>query len=248
MSPATSTEHRDVASTRGARRDASRAADPSGSVLPDVRVLTDADRSDAARVLVRAFDGDPVANRLLPSDGPRRRWADWYAHWQLRGTLPYGTSYGIADEGRLAAVALWLPPAVVPGSIAATAAAARALPAVIPSFVRMTPRLAAMLAFEFPGLPRLQRQRARAIEAASAGPTWHLAFLAVEPQHQGRGLARRLLDHVLDRCDADGTAAWLETTDPVNPPRYERFGFVTVRQVPATERLPGLWVMRREPR
>jgi ribosomal protein S18 acetylase RimI-like enzyme len=79
------------------------------------------------------------------------------------------------------------------------------------------------------------------------GPAWHLAYLAVAPEHQGNGYARLLLDHVLDRCDEDGTAAWLETTDPANPARYERFGFQTVRQVHRGRRLPGLWVMRREP-
>jgi predicted acetyltransferase len=79
------------------------------------------------------------------------------------------------------------------------------------------------------------------------GLTWHLAFLATAPEHRGRGLARQLLERQLDRCDEDAAAAWLETTDPVNPPIYERFGFATVAHVEDAAWLPGLWVMRREP-
>jgi hypothetical protein len=40
---------------------------------------------------------------------------------------------------------------------------------------------------------------------------------------------------------------WLETTDPANPPIYERFGFETVTHLEDAAWLPGLWVMRREP-
>lgn len=82
---------------------------------------------------------------------------------------------------------------------------------------------------------------------ASRGTSWHLAMLATAPEHRGHGLARRLLERQLERCDEDGTAAWLETTEPVNPPIYERFGFRTVTHVEDAAWLPGYWVMRREP-
>ena len=76
---------------------------------------------------------------------------------------------------------------------------------------------------------------------------WYLAALATAPEHRGRGFARMLLDRQLARCDQDGAAAWLETTDPVNPPIYARFGFSTVAHIERAAWLPGFWVMRREP-
>jgi predicted acetyltransferase len=91
------------------------------------------------------------------------------------------------------------------------------------------------------------RERGRSFAGAARGTTWHLMFLATAPEHRGRGLARMLLDRQLRRCDEDDTAAWLETTDPVNPPIYERFGFETVAHIEDAAWLPGLWVMRREP-
>lgn len=87
----------------------------------------------------------------------------------------------------------------------------------------------------------------RFIQQASDGPTWHLAVLATDAAHGGRGLARLLLDHVLQRCDADGLAAWLETTNPVNPPIYEGYGFETVTRIEGGRILPTWWIMRRDP-
>ena len=94
----------------------------------------------------------------------------------------------------------------------------------------------------------LGRARHRAVRVASRGARWHLGFLGTHPDHQGRWLTRALLDHVLRRCDDDVLPAWLETTYPTNPPIYERFGFETVAHVHPAAWLPGLWVMRREPR
>jgi hypothetical protein len=65
--------------------------------------------------------------------------------------------------------------------------------------------------------------------------------------HPDEGLARSLLERQLQRCDQDGAEAWLEATDPVNPPIYERFGFEIIAHIPGPAWLPGYWVMRREP-
>ena len=108
------------------------------------------------------------------------------------------------------------------------------------------PHKASVLLRHSPQAVPLVLARRRAVARASAGLSWHLAFLATAPEYRGCGLARRLLDRQLARCDEDGTAAWLETTDPVNPPIYERFGFTTIDHIAQAAWLPGLWVMRRE--
>lgn len=63
-----------------------------------------------------------------------------------------------------------------------------------------------------------------------------------------RVLARRLLDRQLVRCDEEGFAVWLETTDPANPPIYERFGLEVATHLEDAAWLPGWRAMRREPR
>ncbi len=76
---------------------------------------------------------------------------------------------------------------------------------------------------------------------------WFLQLLGVAPEHQGKGHASRLLRPMLERLDEEGLPAYLETTNPVNVPRYEHFGFEVVRE----GMMPGtpirFWCMLRDP-
>jgi GNAT superfamily N-acetyltransferase len=94
---------------------------------------------------------------------------------------------------------------------------------------------------------RLVRAKRRGTAAATATPSWCLLMLGTDPQHQGRGVGRALLEHMLARADADGTPVWLETSEPGNAALYERFGFEAITHVPAGRVLPPWWVMRRAP-
>jgi hypothetical protein len=51
---------------------------------------------------------------------------------------------------------------------------------------------------------------------------------------------------VLERCDRDGTPAYLNATSPRNRALYERHGFRTVNEL-RTSDCPPLWAMWREP-
>jgi ribosomal protein S18 acetylase RimI-like enzyme len=58
-----------------------------------------------------------------------------------------------------------------------------------------------------------------------AEPHAYLSLLATHPDHRGRGIGQQLLAEHLDRLDADGVPAFLESTNPANDHRYERAGF-----------------------
>jgi GNAT superfamily N-acetyltransferase len=211
------------------------------------RVLQPADLDDAAAMLSRGFAEEPGNVTMFPDPTTRLRIAEPVFRKQLRASLPYGTVYGIDLGGRLVAVAIWHPPHVKPRSSPATIRMAGDLLGEARVLAQGLPHLLSVVARHGRDVTRLLRARGEAVRAASAGPSWHLAFLATDPEHRGRGSARRLLEHVLTRADADGLTAWLETTDPVNPPIYERFGFRNVAHIDEAAWLPGLWVMRREP-
>ena len=66
------------------------------------------------------------------------------------------------------------------------------------------------------------------------------------PELQGHGIGSALLRPVLERCDADGVAAYLEATSSENRRLYERHGFRVVRELPLPAG-PSLWAMWREP-
>lgn len=200
-----------------------------------------------AALLARAFDADPFAREIMPTPEARRRYNEIVAASHVRAALPFGHVFGVHDAAGLLGVAIWHPPSVSPGSLTETATAVLHLLPTTPTALTAMPRLASRLALPPSAVPRLAIRRWAAIRSVTRSPSWHLAYLATDPASQGQGIGRRLLDHMLTRFDLDGSGVWLETTDPVNPPIYERFGFATVARIDTSPRLPTLWVMHRPP-
>ena len=78
-----------------------------------------------------------------------------------------------------------------------------------------------------------------------AQPHSHLGPVAVDLEHQGRGIGRRLLAAYVSTLDETGTVGYLETDKRVNVGFYERFGFTVVAEADVI----GVtnWFMTREP-
>ena len=77
-------------------------------------------------------------------------------------------------------------------------------------------------------------------------PHWYLNVVSTIPEHQGRGLGTAVLQPVLDRCDADGARAYLESSNPRNLTLYRRNGFVDAGEIPLPDG-PSLIKMWRDP-
>jgi GNAT superfamily N-acetyltransferase len=78
-------------------------------------------------------------------------------------------------------------------------------------------------------------------------PHWYLAILGTDPAEQGRGLGSVMMLPILEECDRDGVAAYLESSKERNIGFYGRHGF----RVTGEHRLPRgprVWPMWREPR
>ena len=61
-----------------------------------------------------------------------------------------------------------------------------------------------------------------------AEPHYYLSLLGTHPDHRGAGHGMRLLADDLERIDAAGMPAYLESTNPANNARYGRVGFEVV--------------------
>jgi len=79
-------------------------------------------------------------------------------------------------------------------------------------------------------------------------PHAYLWFVGVRPQAQGHGVGSRLLAAGLERVDAVGLPAYLESSSPANVPLYRRYGFEVTREIQPMPDSPKLWAMWREPR
>lgn len=56
-------------------------------------------------------------------------------------------------------------------------------------------------------------------------PHWHLAFLAVDPGYQNRGLGSALMEHTHEWLDQSGLPAYLEATNADNQRVYRRHDY-----------------------
>jgi GNAT superfamily N-acetyltransferase len=197
-----------------------------------IRTAGEADRELVVRLLDGAFQDDPVSNWVFPDPAQRRA--------KHPGLMAAFTDVVLA-EGRVdlaedgSACALWLS---VPagdhegeGGGADEDAPAQLRAAVDPDNerVELIGRLTADIHPE---------GRAHA----------YLWMIGVAPERQGEGLGGALIESVLDRCDREGLAAYLEASNDRSRALYERLGFVVTGGSLDLPDGPRMWPMWRDPR
>lgn len=97
-----------------------------------------------------------------------------------------------------------------------------------------------------PTLPRALRLLGRLDALHPTEAHWYLSTIGTDPDQQGRGVGSALMAPGLERCDAEGVRAYLESSKEANLPFYRRFGFEVTSEI-VTEGGPTIWQMWREP-
>jgi GNAT superfamily N-acetyltransferase len=193
-----------------------------------VRKATLADVPELSHALAAAFDDDPIMDWMLPRSlrNRSRRLQSFHALALRKIHLPNDEVY--TTDG-LEAGAEWDPP----GHWRLGPVQQMLL---LPSFIRtLGTRLPAVLQ----GLTLIEKKHPRE-------PHFYLGILGTDPQHQGKGLGSALLKPVLDRCDAEGMPAYLESSKESNIPFYNRHGF-EVTDTLHMPKGPPIWPMWRDP-
>jgi ribosomal protein S18 acetylase RimI-like enzyme len=195
----------------------------------DVRKLSHADVDRVSLALARAFEDDPIWEFLYPEEKDRvgryRRAFDFFLR---RLWLAEDECYGLAG---LQGGALWMPP----GRWRVGAL----------DQLRMLPRMLALGGRNFPriaGVLRLMEKK-----HPHDRDHYYLAVLGVEPELQGKGFGAALMQPVLNRCDAEGIPAYLESSKERNIAFYERHGFRVTEELPLSKAGPSIWLMWRDP-
>lgn len=204
---------------------------PEADAIPVRRARRD-DIPALAAVLARAFARDPFFLYLAgeASERNQRMRLGW------AGILRFASA-GLAETwttADVAAVAIWIPPGRKGSSLIDSLR-------LMPSLARLTGwgRMREVSS----SLETLERRR----HAHVPEPHWYLSALGVDPDHQGQGIGSSLMAPVLERADALGTPAYLETATARNVLLYERHGFDVVEELilPRTD-IRG-WLMLRAP-
>lgn len=184
-----------------------------------------ASRSEADRIfstVVLAFVADPILRWCYPEPG---EFLEHFPHtMNFYGGRAFENESAYRNESFTAA-ALWLPPGVHPDG--------ESLVAYLEDTVAPEKHKAMFTVIE-------QMDKFHPVE-----PCWHLAFLAIDPAHQGKGLGTALLAACLNKCDDDGRPAYLESSNPANLSLYRRFGFEQIGLIEADNAPPHFPMLRR---
>ncbi len=77
---------------------------------------------------------------------------------------------------------------------------------------------------------------------------WYLAVLAVDPPHQGKGHASKLIKEMFSNLDSEGLSYYVETEGKKNVSMYKHFGFVVIDEFDIPNTTDHLVVMLRVPK
>ncbi|MFF0097735.1 GNAT family N-acetyltransferase [Micromonospora sp. NPDC005257] len=196
---------------------------PSTSVT--IRRATSADTVRLVSVLVEAFFDGPVADWLVPDHDDRRAVYHRYFALALRHGLDHGHVDTTTDRS---AVAIWYPrhepaPSAPPEHQAALEAATG----------RYAPKFTLLEAMFDAFHPR--------------EPHHYLAYVAVSPDQQSRGIGAALLGSYHRRLDALGLPAYLEASSMRNRRLYLRLGYRAGPPLVLPTSGPMIWRMWRGP-
>jgi GNAT superfamily N-acetyltransferase len=169
------------------------------------RVATPADLPTVTRILVDAFQDDPMWGAwAFPDPQTRPQHRGTVFRLLVEGALRYPWVWLAAGD---TATALWIPP----GGNELSASQEKQIDSVLHESLG-TQAAAVLHAFE------------AFAEARPTEPHYYLTLLGTDPAYSGRGIGQRLLSANLRQVDADGAAAYLEAADELVP-LYERYGF-----------------------
>ncbi|MET9897767.1 GNAT family N-acetyltransferase [Streptomyces sp. NPDC006446] len=199
-----------------------------------IRVAGEADRELVVRLLDKAFQDDPVSNWVFPDAAHRRA-----THPKLMAAftdvvLAEGR-VDLAEDGSACALWLSLPDGdhgdTTEGDGADEDGPAQLRAAVDPDNERV--ELIGQLTADVHPVGRAHA---------------YLWMIGVAPERQGEGLGSALIESVLERCDREGLAAYLEASNDGSRALYERLGFVLTGRPLDLPDGPRMWPMWRDPR
>jgi len=193
---------------------------------PTARAAAKHEEKWLADVFARAFWNDPIFGWLHPNTRTRYAAMRRFFLVEIRVNRKTGRTVTTTD---LAAVAAWSSPGHWKAGPIET--------------IRMAP--AGLLLASDP--KAAMAMFAKMEKAHPTEPHWYLATVGSDPNRRGTGAGAVVINAVLDDCDRDGLAAYLESSKPENVPYYERFGFVARAAISAGGS-PPLVPMWRDPR
>lgn len=184
----------------------------------------------AAQVLGRAFNDEPVSLRVYRGLSPEKRLKNLTADFtgELAVCIQRGEPVHVRQGGKITASAVIYPPGTYPLGLADE------LRLLFSTIWGHTPY----------DLRAWMRWLQQAGKLHPQDPHYYLEYLGVEPSLQGQGLGSMLLEHLTAKADEAHVGCYLETASRVNLPLYQRYGFRIIHETEIIG-LPAWFMWRR---
>ena len=200
----------------------------------DVERMQPGEEPAVIAMLARAFFDDPLFGYFVPNLLHQTKGLLGFMSGAVKDARPFGEVWVAQTERKVAAAAVWLPPGAYPrGPQREFMTNVRAVPA----FAHARGRVRESL--------KLLAEVDRAHKDV-AGPHFYLAVLGSDPLYQRAGAGSAVVAPVLERCDAEGLPAYLETQKEANLAYYARHRFEVVRKLDHPP-CPPVWTLLRKP-
>jgi GNAT superfamily N-acetyltransferase len=194
--------------------------------------LTLSQLNPAAALMAHAFFDDPFFTFVIP-DTLRR--GD-ILNWLFEKLILYGILYGkVYTTPAIEGIALLLGPKYPTLALWGTLRT---------GLFRLPLKLSW---HEFARSTRLAIHADQLHKKTVTGRHWYLNELGVDPNMQGQGVGRLLLQTVLEQADRTGLVCYLDTFNEKNLNFYQRNGFTIVNHGRANPASPQIWAMLHEP-
>lgn len=181
-----------------------------------------------AAAIARGFQDNEIWEWVIPDPRRRARVLPRYYRTTIRRIFaPRGGAWAAANR---AGGALWAPPGGWP----------------LTGFEELWDLIGLLPGSRLADLRRGKRFDELVSEHHPKEPHYYLQTLSVDPAHQRRGHGTALLRPMLERADAEGMPAYLETQRESHIGYYRRFGFAAREPISLPDS-PPLWPMWRGP-
>jgi ribosomal protein S18 acetylase RimI-like enzyme len=189
--------------------------------------------SKADAVLTDAFRQDPLWRRVLAESGTHQ--SRGLFEVPIRYCLRYGQVY--ATSKNLEGIIAW-----VPGNLSGMPVWRLVRSGAIWSGLKLAVRLYSRLG---PVFKPIEDDRKVMMKES---PFIYLPVIGVASELQGHGFGARLLSALITESEKAGIPLYLETESETNVRWYEKFGFVTIKQINLPVINLPMWEMARNPK
>ena len=195
--------------------------------MNDLRFLKKFQLKLAAKVLTRAFEHDPIFVELFPESQTRYERLYLLMTYCLRSYMRYGEVH--VTSPKIEGVSLWY----LWESEIETREEIRKKE-LFDNWLWF--RLWAALGETTERIGSIHGEQVSVRNELLPNRHWYLMMIGVDPNHQGKGFASRLIYPMLARMDKEGLPCYLDTNNERNVKIYEHIGFKLIKKylIPGT--------------